>query len=61
MSEDRHGAFLMMLFGAECYHCGQRAYPAHIGRRGKFRWCAERRRHHRQTRRAHRRDRRRRG
>ena len=35
------GAFMTLLAGSVCHHCGLRAWPTHFNRRGKFRWCAE--------------------
>ena len=35
------GAFMTLLSGSVCGHCGLRAWPTHFNRRGKFRWCLE--------------------
>ena len=36
------GALLMLIAGAHCPHCEERAWPAHFNKRGRFKHCLSR-------------------
>ena len=39
---DKHGALLMLIAGAHCPHCEERAWPKHFNKRGRFKHCLSR-------------------